>query len=488
SCGNRETGGTPLESTTVFGDNRPVNTQGEVTMQPPETAAFERRLLWLSVLLITVGAFEALALTTVMPVVSRDLDGAKLYALALGVPLATHVISTTFAGRWVDARGPYYPILTGCGLAAAGLCVAGFAHVMELVALGRAIMGLGTGLLMVSLYAMVGGLIPVKKQPMFFAVFAAAWVVPSMFGPYFAGVIAEIWSWRIVFVGVVPLLIFAIAAMIPLLRPVPRTHDKLWTNKKQPLMLLFAIGAGAGAALMQVVTAGRNLLAAFVFVLTAAGVLYLLHLLLPPGTLSARRNQVGAAIATRMWTNAGVVATEAFLPLMLVQVHGWSEKSAGIVLAIGGITWGIGSVIQGRIHTQAIRERLPVIGGMLATCGVGLAAFSSLSFIPPITTAIAWVLAGLGIGLTLPAMSVVALAVTPKAEHGSISASLQIVDGIGAALAIGIVGFFQMVPHLELWPGSGNGNPFVFGLVCMAGLCALSTFTARRVPRVETEL
>lgn len=489
ACGaNRETGGASLESTTVFGDNRSVNTQGENAAQPPVTAAFERRLLWLSVVLITVGAFEALALTTVMPVVSRELDGAKLYALALGVPLATHVISTTFAGRWVDARGPYYPILTGCALATIGLVVAGLGNMMELVALGRAIMGLGTGMLMVSLYAMVGSLIPVKKQPMFFAVFAAAWVVPSMFGPYFAGVIAERWSWRIVFVGVVPILIFAIIAMIPLLRPLPRGSDKIWTSRKQYLILLFAIATGIGAALMQVVTAARSVVAAIVFVLTAALVLYLLHRLLPDGTLTARRNQVGAAIATRMWINAGVVATEAFLPLMLVQIHGWTEKSAGIVLAIGGICWGIGSLVQGRVHTQAARERLPFFGGILSTCGVGLAALSSLSFIPPITTAFAWALAGLGVGFTLPAMSVVALAVTPKSEHGSISASLQIVDGIGAALAIGVVGFFQMVPHLDLWPGSGDGNPFVFGLVCMAGLCALSTFTARRVPRVESDL
>lgn len=485
--GSRETSGSVLESTRTFRDNRHVSEAGKSAPIAQDNGQFQRRLLVLSIVLITVGAFEALALTTVMPQVARELNGAHLYALALGVPLATHVISTTFAGRWVDARGAYIPVITGCGLAAAGLFVAGLAPSMELVAIGRAVMGLGTGLLMVALYAMVGSNVPTRKQPTFFAAFAAAWIVPSMFGPYIAGVLAEWYSWRVVFLSVVPILAAAIIAMIPILRPLPRRQEKLFARKRDYRILGFAIGAGGGVALMQMVTATWKLSALAYFIGLAILVIICLHYLLPAGTLRAVRDTVGAAVATRMWINAGVVATEAFLPLMLVQIHGWTEKSTGIVLAVGGVSWGIGSFIQSRVHEPHWRHRLPLLGGGLSTLGVAIAALTSLPFMPPVLTAFAWVLAGTGIGLTLPAMSVVALAVSPQREHGTVSAALQIVDGIGAALAIAIVGLFQMIPHLSFWPSNKEVNPFFSGLLFMALLCAISLLTARRVPKVTAD-
>ncbi|MDO5701294.1 MAG: MFS transporter [Bowdeniella nasicola] len=453
--------------------------------QRDSTEHFLRQLLWLSIILITVGAFEALALTTVMPAVADDLNGHRLYALAMGVPLATHVISTTFGGAWVDARGAYVPIITGCTVAALGLVIAGSAQHMEIVAIGRAVMGLGTGLLMVSLYAVVGSHVPTNRQPMFFAAFAAAWVVPSMFGPFFAGWIAERYSWRIVFVAVVPILAIAVLAMIPVLRPLPRGTANIWQDRDTYRNVAIAVGAGTGAAAMHVVVSQPSGLALAAFVVLGAGVLALLRFLLPAGTLSARRETVGAVIATRMWVNAGVVATEAFLPLMLVTIHGWEKKQAGIILTIGGISWAIGSVIQGKVTAPRVRHRLPVLGSALATAGIAITAVSALPQAPALLTSLAWLLAGSGIGLTLPAMSVLALNVTPQAEHGRISACLQIVDGIGAALAIGVVGFFTILP--DVFGGlsaTGGTNPFVFGLAFMAGLGALSTWTAARVPHV----
>ena len=56
--------------------------------------------------LVFLAAFESLAVTTIMPLVSRELDGAALYALAFAGPLATGVIGMVAAGNWSDRRGP----------------------------------------------------------------------------------------------------------------------------------------------------------------------------------------------------------------------------------------------------------------------------------------------------------------------------------------------------------------------------------------------
>ena len=50
--------------------------------------------------LIVIAAFEALAVTTVMPTISRELDGLTLYALSFSAPLASGVIGMVAAGQW----------------------------------------------------------------------------------------------------------------------------------------------------------------------------------------------------------------------------------------------------------------------------------------------------------------------------------------------------------------------------------------------------
>ena len=56
--------------------------------------------------LIAFVAFEAMAVTTVMPTVADDLDGVSLYALSFAAPLAGGVVGMVAAGMWSDRRGP----------------------------------------------------------------------------------------------------------------------------------------------------------------------------------------------------------------------------------------------------------------------------------------------------------------------------------------------------------------------------------------------
>ena len=70
---------------------------------------FRPPYLWVTVgtcALVFLAAFESLAVTTIMPLVSRELNGGSLYALAFAGPLATGVIGMVGAGNWSDRRGP----------------------------------------------------------------------------------------------------------------------------------------------------------------------------------------------------------------------------------------------------------------------------------------------------------------------------------------------------------------------------------------------
>ena len=133
--------------------------------------------------LIAFVAFEAMAVATVMPTVARDLDGLDLYALAFAAPLASGVVGMVAAGMWSDRTGPVVPLLASMALFSAGLLVCGLAPSMEVLLVGRVLQGLGGGALTVGLYVVVGLVFPATLRPAVFASFAAAWVLPALFGP-----------------------------------------------------------------------------------------------------------------------------------------------------------------------------------------------------------------------------------------------------------------------------------------------------------------
>jgi MFS family permease len=80
-----------------------------------------------SVALIFLAAIQSLAVTTVMPVVSADLDGASLYAVAFAGTLATSVIGMVAVGAWCDRGGVLAPLTASVVLFVVGLILAGFA-------------------------------------------------------------------------------------------------------------------------------------------------------------------------------------------------------------------------------------------------------------------------------------------------------------------------------------------------------------------------
>jgi len=84
----------------------------------------QRWLLWTATAIITCIAFEALAVTTAMPTVTRELEGEHLFALANGIALAAQLITTALAGQWVDAKGVKPALFIGLSMFSAAGCEA----------------------------------------------------------------------------------------------------------------------------------------------------------------------------------------------------------------------------------------------------------------------------------------------------------------------------------------------------------------------------
>ncbi|WP_107464262.1 MFS transporter [Streptomyces sp. MA5143a] len=163
-------------------------------------------------------AFEAMAVGTAMPVAARELDGVSAYGFVFSAYFTTSLFGMVLSGQWSDLRGPLGPLTTGIAAFAAGLLLCGTAGAMWLFILGRAVQGLGGGLVIVALYVVVGRAYPERLRPSIMAGFAASWVIPSVVGPLAAGAVTEQLGWRWVFVGIPVLVVLPLALALPQIR------------------------------------------------------------------------------------------------------------------------------------------------------------------------------------------------------------------------------------------------------------------------------
>ncbi|MCU1432360.1 MAG: hypothetical protein JWP95_1465 [Actinotalea sp.] len=273
---------------------RPVPDDRSVRASTSPFAPRYRAVTWGMLTLIALTAFEALAVTTVMPAVVDSLGGLELYAMAFAAPVASGVVGLVAAGGWADRRGPARPLLTGVVLFVLGLAVAGTARVMEAVVAGRVVQGLGAGMLTVALYVIVARVLPDESQPRVLAAFAAAWVVPALVGPAVAGLVADHLDWRWVFLALPVLAVPAVLALRPAValvagpRP-PEPGAPVVDTGPDWRRLACAVTAGTAALGLHVADQLAGALTAVVVVGVLVALAVAVPPLLPRGTLRLGR-------------------------------------------------------------------------------------------------------------------------------------------------------------------------------------------------------
>lgn len=420
-----------------------------VQSSAPSTLTASAGIFHRHYLLVTVGAcalvflaaFESLAVTTIMPVVSRELDGASLYALAFAGPLATGVIGMVAAGNWSDRSGPVGPLYTSVVMFVLGLLIAGTAGTMGILVAGRLVQGLGGGAMTVALYVVVARVYPPVLHPKIFAGFAAAWVIPSLIGPFAAGIVAQATSWHWVFLGVVGLVVPALLMIIPALRGLHGPSEDVQEGEQKP----WAYGRLAWAGLAAVAVLGMNLgsgVSAVGGVLAVAAVVIALlavRPLVPRGTLTARRG-LPSVILSRGLVSAAFFGAEVYLPYLLVERYEFSPTFAGLTLTGGALAWAGASAVQGRLGGRLENQMAVQIGSLLVLGAVATTLVTTLFSWPAAVAIIGWIFAGAGMGLMYPRLSVMTLALSTPDNQGFNSSAMSISDSLGGALALATTG------------------------------------------------
>ena len=440
----------------------------------PWSPEYRRLTIGIMMNVVTV-AFGALAVSAVMPLVSRDLGGQELYGWVFSGFLLANLVGIVLAGIDADRRGPAAPFAWGVALFALGLVLAGFAPTMEWLIGARVVQGLGGGSLASIGYVVIGRAYGDAARPKMLALLSTGWVIPGLIGPGLAGLVAETFGWRVVFLGLVPVPVIAAILALPPLRKL--SGGSIPADARQKVGLSLALALGTGLLLSGLGQADLRIAVGLVVVGLAVGGPALARLM-PPGTLRAAAG-IPAAILTQLLLNLGFTGVEAFSPLALVEVRGKSVLFASLALTLVSVTWTMGSWLQARFSASKSRKLLITIGLLVTTLApIGMVLVTSGEW-PVWAAAVTWTIAGLGIGLAYSTNTLVVLESASEGEEGAAAAGLQLANQVGSGLGAGIVGAIVAVSGSR---GNGLERGLVVSFSVMAAVLLFSVMTAQRVP------
>jgi MFS family permease len=431
---------------------------------------------------ILLTAFEAMAVGAAMPVAVAKLNGLPYYSLAFSAYLTTSLLGMVLSGQRSDRSGPRLPCLGGIALFGVGLLTSGTATTMAQFVLGRAIQGLGGGLVIVALYVLVGRAYPEHLRGKAFSAMATCWVLPGAVGPVIAGVLTEDLSWRWIFLGTAILIVVPLALLAKPLRELPKIEQAERDEAETARLRRIRVAAGLtalGAGLLELGSQEINLLGLILAPIAIALLVPSVPRLLPPGTLRARRG-LPTVILMRGLMAGSYFGIEAFLPLMLEQHRGLSVTLAGLSLVTATVGWAISSWAINRPFIATRLSKPARVRTGVAICGLSLIGdILAVSTATPLwTVAAAMGFASLGAGMAFPTVSLLTLELSEPEEQGTNSASLQVADGITSTLAIALGG---SIYHALSANGSASGSVYVLLYALYILIAALAWLLAPRV-------
>lgn len=405
------------------------------------------------VLVVTLVAFESMGVATAMPTMVAELHGEALYAWPFLAFLIASVVATVLSGRACDRHGPKPSLLIGPMIFLAGLLVAGTAGSMPMLLAGRALQGIGTGTLLVAVSLVIALIYTDRERPVVYAANAAAWVLPAVLGPPIAGLLTERVGWRWVFLGLTPLVLLGAGLLVAVVRRLGSPAATSPGARRAGVLAAFAAAGGVTALTWAAQHPSPEALGYGLAGLLALGVA--LRGLLPSGTLLARPG-LPTVVASRALIAASFAGIEAFIPLTMSTVHGFGAAAAGLPLTVAAIGWTAGSILQGR-YPDWSRERLLRSGFFLVAAALGLFAVVSQSWSPGWPVYVVSLLAGVGMGVAMPAISLLLLRFSVERERGFNTSAMQLGDWMGSALTIGLGGVLLAALASAAQPSAAMG-------------------------------
>lgn len=432
---------------------------------------------------VALHAINLFLTTSLLPSAITEIGGERLYAWSTTAFMITSVISSMFVSRLVAGRGPRLAYLAAIAPFLLGTVVAAVSPSMAVMLVGRAVQGIGGGLLAGLGYAVIQSAYPERLWAKAGALVSAMWGVGTLAGPAIGGAFAQFGAWRMAF-WLLAVLGVVIAVIVP--RALPRSAQ---AEVAEPVPFVSLVALGVAAALISVASVLTNLVLVAVTIAVAIVVLVWF-------VRRERRSSVRVLPAATyrsdsplkwMYLSIAILAigtvSEAFAPLFGQRLAGLEPLVAGFLGAAVSVGWSVMMLFSSNATRPTTLRRLRIAGPAVVAVGLAVAGLFQQENAGPglvVVWFVALAVAGAGIGIAFPHQLVAVMGSTKDpVEAGKASAGINTVELLGLSFGSAIGG---LLVNLGAPAMLRSAQLLLFGLALIA---VIGVFVARRSDPVE---
>lgn len=411
----------------------------------PAAAGGGNAMVWIGICItLLLSGLDNTIVATAMPTVVGQLGGFARYTWVTTAYVVTSTVATMLLGKLGDLYGRRRVFLFTISTFLVGSLLCGAAQNMTQLIVFRALQGFGGGGIFALAFAIVGDIVAPRDRGRYFGMFTGIFALSSVAGPLIGGLIVDHTTWRWIFYVNVPLgvlTLFIIATGLKL--PVREARGRLDVPGAALLVafvgcLMIALEQGPGTGWSSPKVTGLLVGAA---VLGVAFVLWSRHAaegILPMRLFGSGVFSISMLLVFMLGT--AMMGTGLFFSLFFQDVRFVSPTRAGLMTVPVMFGMMIGSSTSGRLISRLGRYReMPLVGIPVAAVGFFLASTVHASS-GYLHIAAGMFLSGLGLGSSMPALSVSAQNAAPASDLGVATSSNNFFRSLGSSIGLAVYG------------------------------------------------
>lgn len=389
---------------------------------------------------VALLAFNAFLASISLPTAVQEMGGVALISWALTLFLVFAIVGGSGAALLKQRLGARTALLASAGVFLVGTVVAGTATTMEQVLVGRALQGLGEGVVSAICFALIPELFPSRLVPKVFGLQAMIWAIAAFGGPAAAGLLTELVSWRAAFLVNVPLVLI-FAAMVAVKVPAHSAGDR--ANVTFPGLRLAVIGA----AIMLVALAGLAGPLPAAGLLIAAGVLLVGAVwldgrsrdrLMPPDAFRPI-SVVGTGLWMVLLINVAGAGSAVYLVLVVQEMWGYGPTAAGAIAAVLAVAWSASAIAVANVRSKETRKLLIRLGPAMIGTGL-LLVLTGLQLDQVGVVVVGQLIIGAGFGTCNGYLNLTMMEAASDTERDRTSALMPTTQSAGNAIGAALAG------------------------------------------------
>ena len=393
--------------------------------------------LCLGVALLSFNVFLA---ATAVPTSVIELDWVAFIAWSTTLFLVFAIMGGTAASNLKARFGARKALIGAAFVFLAGSLLVTIANSMPELLAGRALQGLGEGVVAAICYALIPELFPTRLVPKVLGAESVIWVLAAFVGPVLGGFLTEAVSWRAAFAANLPMGAIFIGLTLVV---VPRREGLAPAPERLPLIRLALIGLAI--VVVSIASLFQNPFLIGACLLLAGAMLVLIiardrtaRARLFPTAAFNLNDPVGAGLAVVLLMPVAQSGAAVYLVYMLQELWDFGALLAGFSGALMSIFWSAAALLLAGVKTHRTRMALIRIGPALLVvglCGLAMAVIADQLWL--VIAAQAFI--GCGFGVSWAYLSQAIMETARPGERDTASALLPTIQsagyGIGAAVA-----------------------------------------------------